>query len=169
MQGMPSHSTLKQLVEMEYLHLCLDEIGIPEIKHITKNLELELVGQLKGLRVSVSDIRKIESRFLLLIGSDDNLLEAVGAYIYCLNCIKGGGTSLFYHSFRGKSEGCLDKVLTLEDTFRNTTAISQCEFFKEGGNAIVMLPVQAKRVFYLWRNKQGTTQVRSWFSEINRR
>ncbi len=127
-----SHPALEQLVKMEYLHLCLDETGIPKIKHITKNLELELVGQLKGLKVSVSDIRKIESRFILLIGSDDNLLEAVGAYIYCLNCITGG-TSLSYHSFRGKSEDCLDRVLTLKDTFMNITAISQREFFKEGG------------------------------------
>ncbi len=117
-----SHPALKQLVEMEYLHLCLDETGTSEIEYITKNLELKLAGQLKGLRVSVSDIRKIESRFILLVGSDDNLLEAVGAYIYCLNCIKGGGTSLFYHSFCGESEDCLTKVLATEDTFRNHTS-----------------------------------------------
>ncbi len=118
-----SHPALKILVEWELCHL-LDETGTPEIKHIIEKLELELGESLKGRRVSISDIKGVKSRFVLLIGSDDNLLEAVGSYIYCLNCIKGG-TSLFYYSFRGESDDCLAKVLTTKYIFMNDTAIRQ--------------------------------------------
>lgn len=127
-----SHPVLKILVEQEPYRF-LDEKGTPEIKHITEKLELELGESLKGRSVSISDIKGVKSRFVLLIGSDDNLLEAVGAYIYCLNCIKVG-TSLFYHSFRGGSDDCLAKVLNTNDTFFNNTTIVQREFVKEGGN-----------------------------------
>ena len=118
-----SHPALKLLVERDP-HLLLDEKGTPEIKHITEKLELELGESLKGQRVSLSDIKGVKSRFILLIGSDDYLLEAVGAYIYCLYCIKGG-TSIFYHSFRGKSDDCLAKVLTAKYIFMNDTTIRQ--------------------------------------------
>jgi hypothetical protein len=118
-----SHQALKILVEREPYRF-LDETGTPEIKHITEKLELELGESLKGRRVSISDIKGVKSRFVSLIGSDDNLLDAVGAYIYCLNCIEGG-TSLFYHSFRGKSDDCLAKVLTAKYIFMNDTTIRQ--------------------------------------------
>ena len=119
-----SHPALRLLVERDP-HLLLDEKGTPEIKHITEKLELELGESLKGRRVTISNIKGIKSRFVLLIGSDDYLLEAVGTYIYCLNCIKGG-TDLFYYSFRGESDDCLAKILTAKYIFMNDTTIRQC-------------------------------------------
>jgi hypothetical protein len=113
-----SHQALKILVEQEP-HLLYDETGTLKIKPITEQLELELKNRLKGLRVSISDIKGVKSRFILLIGNnDEDLLDAIGAYIYCLNCIEGG-TSLFYHSFRGKPDVYLEGVLTAKCIFKN--------------------------------------------------
>ncbi|MBM2833393.1 MAG: hypothetical protein HW406_554 [Candidatus Brocadiaceae bacterium] len=127
-----AHPAIKTLVEYSP-HLLLDEAGIPEIKHIAEMIKLELGDRLKGLRVSISDIEGVESRFVLLIGSDDDLLDAVAAYIYCLRSVNGC-TGLYYQSFRGKPDDYLANELTTKDTFKNDTTIRQYEAIanKEG-------------------------------------
>lgn len=132
-----SHPALKKLVEHEP-HLFLDEKGTPDIKHITEKLALELETKLKGLRVSISDIEGVESRFVLLICSDDDLLDAVAAYIYCLRSVNGC-TGLYYQSFRGKPDDYLANELTTKYIFKNDTTIRQYEAIadKEGSGTRV--------------------------------
>ncbi|MBM2834936.1 MAG: hypothetical protein HW406_2097 [Candidatus Brocadiaceae bacterium] len=120
-----SHPALRILVEHEP-HLFLDENGTPDIKNITEKLALELKSRLKGFRVSLSDIEGVKSRFVLLIGSDDDLLDSVGAYIYCLRSVDGC-TSLYYQSFRGKPDDYLENELPTKYIFKNDTTIRQYE------------------------------------------
>lgn len=105
-------------------HLLWDEKGNPCIKHIAKELQSELEKRLKGLRVSISDIEGLKSRFVLLIGSDDYLLDAVAAYIYCLRSVDGC-TGLYYQSFRGKPDDWVASELTTQSDFFNDTTIRQ--------------------------------------------
>ncbi len=115
------YQVLRYLVRCQYVH---SEQYENQRNLFTRNAEGDIYERIpEFFDQTISRLKGLASRFILLIGGDSYLLDAVGSYIYCTK----GVNEFYYRPFMGRDEKHLEEVLNENVYFNRMVSSSRCD------------------------------------------